>query len=73
MAVGISTTKNSRMLTNLRKKGYLAYGEKTFSKSEAEKVIKSLHKEKFLARMVNLSGTHMEPDIGTRYLIMYKK
>jgi len=73
MAMGMSTTRNARTLINLREKGYLAYGNKTFSKSESKKIIKSLHKEKFLARAVDLSGTRMAPDIGTRYLIMYKK
>jgi hypothetical protein len=72
MAIGIPTNKNTRLLNKLRDDGYSAYGNKTFSKSDVKKDIKKLHSEGFLARAVNLEGTRMEPDIGTRYLIMYK-
>jgi hypothetical protein len=73
VAVGFTTTKNAHRLLDLRERGYLAYGDKSFSKSDANKVVKKLHKEGFLAQSVNLAGTRMAPDVGVRYLVMYKR
>jgi hypothetical protein len=60
-------------IQRLMKQGYVSYGERTYSKTEVKKVVKSLHEKDFLAQAVNLKGTPMEPDSGVRFVVMYKQ
>jgi|WetSurMetagenome_2_1015567.scaffolds.fasta_scaffold160858_3 hypothetical protein len=73
MVAGFVSTKNARKLIELRDKDYMTFGGSSFSKSDANKAVKKLHSEGFLARAINLKGTRMAPDIGVRYLVMYKR
>lgn len=57
----------------LLKKGYIAYGERTYSQSEAKKTVKFLHEKDFLARAISLKGTSMKPDHHPRWVVMYKQ